>query len=57
MEQKLFTESRMLYAANKDNPFIIRIKMQMDDIVDSDSIGNGQFDVRFQDGTALRVSF
>ena len=47
----------MLYAANKDNPFIIRIKMQMDDIVDSDSIGNGQFDVRFQDGTALRVSF
>lgn len=38
MEQKLFTESRMLYAANKDNPFIIRIKIQMDDIVDSDSI-------------------
>ena len=34
MERKLFTECRMLYAANEENPFGIRMLVKMDEPID-----------------------
>ena len=36
MEQKLFTELRMLYETTKESPIVIRIRIRMRDLIDPD---------------------
>ena len=36
MEQKLFTELRPLYVTSRENPNVIRIRIRMRDLIDSD---------------------
>ena len=38
MEQKLFTELRMLYETSKESPIVIRIRIRMRDLIDPDDL-------------------
>ena len=38
MEQKLFTELRMLYETTKESPIVIRIRIRMRDLIDPDDL-------------------